>query len=138
MGFSQQEHWSGLTCPPLGDLPDSEMEHLLADGLLHWQADSLPLSHQGSHSNRIEPQFPKMITCSLTYHLLGFLPFCLSSPSPTCTSLNHIPRKCLNSRLFLKTYVWANKLSGLTYLYPFYLTCLLVGQECHGRHLHLC
>ena len=22
MGFSRQEHWSGLPCPPLGDLPD--------------------------------------------------------------------------------------------------------------------
>ena len=21
MGFSRQEHWSGLSCPPLGDLP---------------------------------------------------------------------------------------------------------------------
>ena len=23
MGFSRQEHWSGLPCPSLGDLPDS-------------------------------------------------------------------------------------------------------------------
>ena len=22
MGFSRQEYWSGLPCPPLGDLPD--------------------------------------------------------------------------------------------------------------------
>ena len=22
MGFSRQEHWSGLPCPPPGDLPD--------------------------------------------------------------------------------------------------------------------
>ena len=22
MGFSRQEHWSGLSCPPPGDLPD--------------------------------------------------------------------------------------------------------------------
>ena len=22
MGFSRQEYWSGLLCPPLGDLPD--------------------------------------------------------------------------------------------------------------------
>ena len=26
MGFSKQEHWSGLPCPPPGDLPDPEME----------------------------------------------------------------------------------------------------------------
>ena len=24
MGFSRQEHWSGLPCPPPGDLPDVE------------------------------------------------------------------------------------------------------------------
>ena len=23
MGFSRQEYWSGLTCPPPGDLPDA-------------------------------------------------------------------------------------------------------------------
>ena len=26
MGFSRQEYWSGLPCPPLGDLPDSGIE----------------------------------------------------------------------------------------------------------------
>jgi len=28
MGFSrQEEYWSGLPCPPPGDLPDPETEH---------------------------------------------------------------------------------------------------------------
>ena len=26
MEFSRQEHWSGLPCPPLGDLPDPGVE----------------------------------------------------------------------------------------------------------------
>ena len=26
MGFSRQEYWSGLPCPPPGDLPNPEME----------------------------------------------------------------------------------------------------------------
>ena len=26
MGFSKLEYWSGLPCPPLGDLPDPEIE----------------------------------------------------------------------------------------------------------------
>ena len=26
MGFSRQEHWSGLLCPPPGDLPDPGIE----------------------------------------------------------------------------------------------------------------
>ena len=39
MGFSRQEHWSGLPCPPPGDLPDpgieptSLMSPALADGI---------------------------------------------------------------------------------------------------------
>ena len=44
MGFSRQEYWSGLPCPSLGDLPDPGIEPV-APAL---QADSLPLSHQGS------------------------------------------------------------------------------------------
>ena len=26
MGFSRQEYWSGLPCPPLGDLPNPGIE----------------------------------------------------------------------------------------------------------------
>ena len=35
MGFSRQEHWSGLPCPPLGDLPDpgTELVSLLSPTL---------------------------------------------------------------------------------------------------------
>ena len=44
MGFSRQEYWSGLLCPPPGELPDSGTEH----GFPALQADSLPLSRQGS------------------------------------------------------------------------------------------
>ena len=45
LGFSKQEYWSGLPCPPPGDLPDPGMEPrspaLQADPFYH-------LSHQGS------------------------------------------------------------------------------------------
>ena len=27
MGFSRQEYWSGLPCPPAGDLPEQGIEH---------------------------------------------------------------------------------------------------------------
>ena len=37
-GFSRQEYWSGLPCPPPGDLPDPGIEPL-SPAL---QADSLP------------------------------------------------------------------------------------------------
>ena len=44
MGFSRQEHWNGLPCPPPGDLTNPEVEPLC---LLHWQAGSLPLAPPG-------------------------------------------------------------------------------------------
>ena len=47
MGFSTQEYWSGLPCPPPGDLlhPGTEPTSPVSPAL---QVDSLPLSHQGS------------------------------------------------------------------------------------------
>ena len=47
MRFSRQECWRGFPCPPPGDLPNTgtEPESPVAPAL---QADSLPLSHQGS------------------------------------------------------------------------------------------
>ena len=46
MGFYRLEYWSGLSCPPPGDLPNpgTEPAFPLLSAL---QADSLPLSHQG-------------------------------------------------------------------------------------------
>ena len=43
-GFSRQEYWSGLPCPPPGFLPSPGIEPR-SPAL---QADSLPLRHQGS------------------------------------------------------------------------------------------
>ena len=43
MGFSRQEYWSGLPCPPPGDLPNPEIEP--RSSVL--QADSFPSEPQG-------------------------------------------------------------------------------------------
>ena len=45
MEFLRQEYWSGMPFPSPRDLPISGIEPA---SLLHWQKDSLPLSHQGS------------------------------------------------------------------------------------------
>ena len=37
MQFSKQEYWSGLPCPPPGDLPDSETEHVILSHLTNWK-----------------------------------------------------------------------------------------------------
>ena len=47
LGFSRQEYWSGLPCPPPGDLHDPGLEPM-SPAALALQDDSLPLSHQGS------------------------------------------------------------------------------------------
>ena len=52
MGFSKQEYWSRLPFPPPGDLPDLEINPCLLH-LLHWQTDSLTLSHLGALFNKI-------------------------------------------------------------------------------------
>ena len=47
MGFSRQEYWSGLLCPPPGDLPHSGIESASVKSNLHWQVGSLPLAPPG-------------------------------------------------------------------------------------------
>ena len=47
LGFSRQEYWSGLPCPPSGDLPDPGVKSE-SPASPAFQADSLPLSHWGS------------------------------------------------------------------------------------------
>ena len=44
MGFPQQEYWSGLPFPSLGDLSDPRVK----SESTAWQVYSLLLSHQGS------------------------------------------------------------------------------------------
>ena len=45
-GFSRQEYWSGLPCPPPGDLPNPGIKPASLC-LLHWQAGSWPLVPPG-------------------------------------------------------------------------------------------
>ena len=49
MGFSRQNYWIGLPFLSPGDLLDLGIEPVL----LHWQRDSLPLSHVGSPSVQV-------------------------------------------------------------------------------------
>ena len=61
MEFSRQEYWSALLFPSLGDLPNpgSNLSPTL-------QADSAPLSHQGS---------PSWTLCTIKFSLLKLLSF---------------------------------------------------------------
>ena len=55
MGFSRQEYWSRLPCPPPGDLPDPGIKPRSLT-LLHWQTGSLPL---------VPPRKPQGLSLSL-------------------------------------------------------------------------
>ena len=63
MGFSRQEYWSGLPCPPPGDLPDPGIDPV--SPLL--QADSLLLSHWGSPPPPWEFKYCRLKCCSLLF-----------------------------------------------------------------------
>ena len=55
MGFSRQEYWSGLSCPPPGDLPSAAIK-ATSSASFALEEDSLLLSHWGSpypHNNPV-------------------------------------------------------------------------------------
>ena len=73
MGFSRQECWSGLPCPPPGDLPDpgiepeSLMSPALAGGFFiirpTWEAQAPSWTHPETILNLGTPQ-PVKVTCN--------------------------------------------------------------------------
>ena len=64
IGFSRREYWSGLPCPPPGDLPDPGIEPTspVSPAL---QVDSLLLSHPGSPSALLLTQFYLLMKANL-------------------------------------------------------------------------
>ena len=63
MGFSRQEYWSGMPCPPLGGLLNPGVEPCLLH-LLHGQAGSLPLAPPGKPQGWEHPLEEEMATHS--------------------------------------------------------------------------
>ena len=59
MGFSRQEYWNGVPCPPPGNLPNPGIKpvSLICPA---WQADSLPLAPPGKPNIHYIP--PKYLT----------------------------------------------------------------------------
>ena len=71
MGFSRQEYWSGLLCPPPGDLPDPGIKPR-SPAL---QVDSLPTESPGKpfHWHSLNDQWPPQPKCAqaITVKSLG-------------------------------------------------------------------
>ena len=66
MGLSRQECWSGLPCPPPGDLPNPGVKPRLSR-LLHWQLGSLPLVPPALSGH---PHLPGATGTGTSYHSL--------------------------------------------------------------------
>ena len=64
IGFSRQEYWSGLRCPPLGDLPDAEIE--LASPAL--QVDSLSTEPPRTSKNISHMKGRSVVLASFLLH----------------------------------------------------------------------
>ena len=62
--FSRQEYWGGLPCPPLGDLPDAEMEPTSA-----LQVGALPTELPGKP---ILVVWVLSLSVVYLYHTMGF------------------------------------------------------------------
>ena len=62
LGLSRQEHWSGLLCPPPGDLPNPGIKlvspTLQVDALLlsQWGSPYSPVREDYTHKSHILPQ----------------------------------------------------------------------------------
>ena len=98
MGFSRQEYWSGVPCPPPGDLPDPGLNPGLFH-LLHWQADSLPLASPGKPKRELPGRnarfgsfrvFTEHSSPQLTWDLSVRIAFLLHR-KPTSTTALFIP-----------------------------------------------
>ena len=65
IGFSRQGYWSGLPCPPLGDLPYPGIKLSSVPSNLYWQAGALPLAPPGK-------PIPWYETCQNVYNSYSF------------------------------------------------------------------
>ena len=67
VGFPRQRYWHGLPFPSSGDIHNTGLKPVS----LHWQVDSLPLSHQGSPNIQIFYSLclhPRSIHNSCVFH----------------------------------------------------------------------
>ena len=63
MGFSRQEYWSGLPCPPAADFPDPEIKPTSLMSKLHWQAGPSPLAPPGKPKwSRMDPNIKGLLS----------------------------------------------------------------------------
>ena len=70
MGIARQEYWSGLSCPPPGDLPYASIETSLLK-LLHCRQILFQLSHREAQFRYDLNQIPYNLTVDVTNRFKG-------------------------------------------------------------------
>ena len=118
MGFSQQEYWSGLPCPPPGDLPDPGIEP----------------------KSPVSPalQVDSLLPCMLVVVLSGLSPSLHNHRQNTQSNQITLFPKCI----LLKQASTAHRLCSLAYcsgsdLWPFHSTCICTASNI-GKQVHSC
>ena len=86
VGFSRQEYWSGLPCPPPGDLPDTGIELIFPASPALQEMNSLPLSHRES-----QVWYLLLVILYKTKHSQVLCYYKPVRPSPECHA-NHCTR----------------------------------------------
>ena len=103
IGFSKQEYWSQLPCPPPGYLPNPGVKSTSLC-LLHWQEGSLPLASPRKHKQQLEDNILQLVESvgpriwRAVYNVIhGFLTAQRSAlPTPkSCSRINSIVKPCL-------------------------------------------
>ena len=120
MGFSRQECWSGLPCPPPSDLPD-----LGILPLLHWQAVSLPLVPPG------KPFWTLMVVAQSCLTLCNPMNCCL----PDSSLQEILPARILEwvAIPFSKGFSWPRDQTWVSYTADEFFT-IWATREVHSEH----
>ena len=94
MGFSRQEYWSGLPCPPPGDLPNPGIKPKFLYTYLHWPTGSLPLAWPGKSIQQLDCKKDTQATQTCLQQPFWFFSTVLEACLTHSAWFFHIPPSC--------------------------------------------
>ena len=125
MGFSKQAHWSGMPCPPPGDLQGLKLRLF---GLQHWQASFLPLAPPGKPYRRYSDQ--RYLRLSLSWRR----PLCISRSLAWRSELGHTSCCAEDTLLVQRSHLLSRGHTGSNSQWGL---CFWVRQN-HGKYRETC
>ena len=129
MGFSKQEYWSGLTCPPPGDCPDPRIKptHVsciscTAGGFFTAEPLEKPIINTDAFKRKMTPKIAYLKEDCLRSWTLLYLFFVFLATPHRCGLLVSWPHRC-----YMPMWVTPNKIPG----HKGELPCLATLHTCH-------